>query len=111
MDFAKGAAGLTKIYASGIQEFSKAGLRGCLMRMFLLQEMASGKFPASEGEKFVIGVGEEQSKLLTGGGYDAEDLILAYLNVTRAPYSIRKWNTNNCDWHVHKESKKCLEEE
>ena len=108
MDFATEAAGLTQVFASGIQEFSKAGLRGCSMRMFLLQEMAYEQLPAKEGEEFVIEIGEEQSKLLTGPGYDAEDLVLACLNLSRAPYSIWPSHTNNCDWHVHKESKKCL---
>jgi hypothetical protein len=115
MDFVKENANLTtSICASGIQQLSQAGLRACRMRIFLLKEMAyevkerRDDQIEDEGEDISNFIRPEVSLLLAGAGYDAEDLLVECVKVMGEhgggyPSVI----TSKCDWHVHKDGKKC----
>ena len=117
MDIVKDAVKQRPVCASGIQELTKAGLRACPMRRFLLKEMAFEAIEEedkeeSDEEGFGVKIDSGHSKLLYGGGYDAKDLFSAYQNVTKQKscgYPSR--STFKCDWHIHKVSEKCLKKE
>ena len=116
MDWVKDAMKHKMVCASGLQELTKAGLRSCPMRRFLLKEMAIEAIRAEAAESHEEGLGAkthpEHSKLLSGGGYDAEDLFSAYQNVTKQKFpEYPSRSTLKCDWHIHKVSEKCLKKE
>jgi hypothetical protein len=117
MDFVKQAMKKRRVCASAIQELTKAGLRACPMRRFLLKEMAvectgEEEQEESDEESFGVKLHPEHLRLLSGASHDAEDLFSAYRKVSKkAPASWPSKDSPECNWHVHKVSEKCSKKE
>lgn len=107
MDFVKDVIQYRPVYASGIQELTKAGLTECPLREFLLQEMASELSDDATGS-FGCGMNTEHFKLLSLNKVDAEALVHYCISILKEPRgSFPSRYGNACDWHIHETSKKC----